>query len=81
MLFGNQPGFTLLSNKDFWDPKNIQLFEDDVERSANKPNINVKYIVFENNTCDDLEVKKTWMKIREKRNKRNKDFFKNIERK
>lgn len=52
-----------------------------MERSANKPNINVKYIVFKDNTCDDYEVKKTWMKIREKRDKRNKDFFKNIERK
>ena len=66
MLVGSSAGCTLLSNKDFWDPKNIQLFENDMERSANKPNLNVKYIVFKDNTCDDIEVKKTWMKIKEK---------------
>ena len=66
MLYGNSQGCTILSNKDFWDPNNIQLFENGEERSANKPNLNVKYIVFEDNTCNDIEFKKTWMKIKEK---------------
>lgn len=75
MLFGNQAGFTILPNKDFWDPK-IQLFEDGPERSPNKPNINVKYI-FRDSTYNHFEVEKTSRKIKENRIKRNKDFFRN----
>ena len=73
MLIGSSAGSTLLSNKDFWDPK-IQLFENDVERSPNKPSMNEKFIIFGDST---YKVEKSWMKIRENRIKRNKDFFRN----
>ena len=64
MLVGNSAGFTLLSNEDFWDPKNIQLFEDGVEKSTNKPNINVKILILKNSTTNKCEVTENWEKIK-----------------
>ena len=63
MLVGNSAGFTLLSNEDFWDPKNIQLFEDGMEKSTNKPNISVKAIILKNST-NKCEVTENWEKIK-----------------
>ena len=43
MLAGTSAVFTLSSNDDFWDPKDIQLFEDN-KRSTNLPDINIKIL-------------------------------------
>ena len=67
MLVGNSAGFTLLSNEDFWDPKNIQLFEDGPEKSTNKPDISIKALILKNSTCNKCEVTENWMKIKKNR--------------
>jgi len=77
MFDKSSPGITILSNKDFWDPKNIQSSEEiDSQSISNKPNINVESIVINNSTgsieCTSNvsemkdEVYKLWMKIKEK---------------
>ena len=63
MLVGNSAGFTLLSNEDFWDPKNIQLFEDGQEKSTIKPNMCVKAQILKYSTCK-CEVTENWTKIK-----------------
>ena len=51
MFDKSSPGFTILSNKDFWDPKNIQSSEEiDSQSISNKPNIHVESIVINNST-------------------------------
>tara|TARA_B100001093_G_C26135614_1_gene721057 strand:- start:188 stop:418 length:231 start_codon:yes stop_codon:yes gene_type:complete len=44
MLVGTSDGFTQLSNDNFWDPKNIQLTEKNLEKSTNRPGINIKIL-------------------------------------
>ncbi len=51
MLAGTSTGFTLLSNDNFWDPENIQLFEPN-KSSTNRPDINDKILRYKSKKSD-----------------------------
>ncbi len=69
MLAGTSAGFTLSSNDDFWDPKDIQLFED-YKRSTNLPDINIKILRYKSKKSDlDIKaIKKIYKNINKKNN-------------
>ena len=75
MLGAHWPGCTILSNDDFWDPKNIQLFEEGKERSSNKPNINVKIYSYKSKKSglDKETLKNILIDIKESERRKNKN--------
>ena len=69
MLAVTSAVFTLSSNDDFWDPKDIQLFEDN-KRSTNLPDINIKILRYKSKKSDlDIKaIKKIYKNINKKNN-------------